>query len=105
MAPAMRPASSCSAPSSVEMDCAVAWVKVSGRAPYRSWLASSVAASWSKSPVIVVCPLIAPLMTGAEMTGGSYYYLDLTALGRQEEWEEPKGRSESARIGTPDFAS
>ena len=30
------------------------------------------------------------------MTGGSYYFLDLTALGRQEDWEEPKGRSESA---------
>ena len=37
--------------------------------------------------------------------GGSYYFLDLTALGRQEEWEEPKGRSESARSATPDFAS
>jgi predicted dithiol-disulfide oxidoreductase (DUF899 family) len=42
---------------------------------------------------------------GAEQTGGSYYFLDLTALGRQEEWEEPKGRSESAREATPDFAS
>jgi predicted dithiol-disulfide oxidoreductase (DUF899 family) len=41
---------------------------------------------------------------GAEMTGGSYYQLDLTALGRQEEWEEPKGRSESARAAHPDFA-
>lgn len=30
---------------------------------------------------------------GTEQTGGSYYFLDLTALGRQEEWEEPKGRS------------
>jgi predicted dithiol-disulfide oxidoreductase (DUF899 family) len=30
---------------------------------------------------------------GTEATGGSYYFLDLTALGRQEEWEEPKGRS------------
>jgi predicted dithiol-disulfide oxidoreductase (DUF899 family) len=30
------------------------------------------------------------------MTGGSYYYLDLTALGRQEEWEEPKGRATDA---------
>jgi predicted dithiol-disulfide oxidoreductase (DUF899 family) len=40
-----------------------------------------------------------------EATGGSYYFLDLTALGRQEEWEEPKGRSESARSATPDFAS
>ena len=37
---------------------------------------------------------------GLESTGGSYYFLDLTALGRQEEWEEPKGRSESARVGT-----
>ncbi len=42
---------------------------------------------------------------GAEQTGGSYYFLDLTALGRQEEWEEPKGRTESARAAQPDFAS
>jgi predicted dithiol-disulfide oxidoreductase (DUF899 family) len=42
---------------------------------------------------------------GLESSGGSYYFLDLTALGRQEEWEEPKGRSESARPATPDFAS
>jgi predicted dithiol-disulfide oxidoreductase (DUF899 family) len=41
---------------------------------------------------------------GAEMTGGSYYWLDLTALGRQEEWEEPKGRSSDARGAQPDFA-
>jgi len=42
---------------------------------------------------------------GLESTGGSYYFLDLTALGRQEEWEEPKGRTESARSATPDFGS
>jgi predicted dithiol-disulfide oxidoreductase (DUF899 family) len=42
---------------------------------------------------------------GLESTGGSYYFLDLTALGRQEDWEEPKGRSESIRSATPDFAS
>ena len=42
---------------------------------------------------------------GLESVGGSYYFLDLTALGRQEEWEEPKGRSESVRTATPDFAS
>ena len=42
---------------------------------------------------------------GLESTGGSYYFLDLTALGRQEEWEEPKGRTESARSASPDFAS
>jgi predicted dithiol-disulfide oxidoreductase (DUF899 family) len=42
---------------------------------------------------------------GLEGTGGSYYFLDLTALGRQEEWEEPKGRSDVTRGATPDFAS
>ena len=42
---------------------------------------------------------------GMESTGGSYYFLDLTALGRQEEWEEPKGRADSARAAQPDFAS
>ena len=26
---------------------------------------------------------------GLESTGGSYYFLDLTALGRQEDWEQP----------------
>ena len=41
---------------------------------------------------------------GAEMTGGSYYFLDLTALGRQEDWEEPKGRAPSARGAFPDFS-
>jgi len=41
---------------------------------------------------------------GGESTGGSYYFLDLTALGRQEDWEEPKGRAESARRAVPDFA-
>ena len=42
---------------------------------------------------------------GLESTGGSYYFLDLTALGRQEEWEEPKGRSESVREAQPDFSA
>jgi len=39
---------------------------------------------------------------GGEMTGGSYYFLDLTALGRQEDWEEPKDRAASARRAQPD---
>jgi predicted dithiol-disulfide oxidoreductase (DUF899 family) len=39
------------------------------------------------------------------MLGGAYYYLDLTALGRQEDWEEPKGRVAAARPAVPDFAS
>jgi predicted dithiol-disulfide oxidoreductase (DUF899 family) len=42
---------------------------------------------------------------GAEMLGGSYYFLDLTALGRQEAWEEPKGRADSARAAVPDFST
>jgi predicted dithiol-disulfide oxidoreductase (DUF899 family) len=42
---------------------------------------------------------------GTEMLGGSYYFLDLTALGRQEDWEEPKGRAADARAGVPDFST
>jgi len=42
---------------------------------------------------------------GAEATGGSYYFLDLTALGRQEEWEEPKGRAAAAHAASPNFAT
>jgi predicted dithiol-disulfide oxidoreductase (DUF899 family) len=42
---------------------------------------------------------------GLEALGGSYYFLDNTALGRQEDWEEPKGRSDSLRIAQPDFAT
>lgn len=30
---------------------------------------------------------------GTEQVGGTHYYLDMTALGRQEPWEEPKGRA------------
>ena len=40
---------------------------------------------------------------GAEQIGGSYYLLDLTALGRQEGWEEPKGRAQAPRSTTPGF--
>lgn len=42
---------------------------------------------------------------GAEWTGGSYAFLDLTALGRQEEWERPKGRANRSRGASPDFAT
>ena len=41
---------------------------------------------------------------GLESTGGSYYFLDLTALGRQEDWELPAGRSDAVRTNQPDFA-
>ena len=30
---------------------------------------------------------------GTDLLAGTYNYLDLTALGRQEDWEEPPGRS------------
>jgi predicted dithiol-disulfide oxidoreductase (DUF899 family) len=42
---------------------------------------------------------------GTEMLGGAYYFLDLTALGRQEEWEEPKGRAGDVRASLPDFST
>ena len=42
---------------------------------------------------------------GGEGTGGAYYWLDLTALGRQEEWEQPAGRVRIAREANPDFAA
>ena len=42
---------------------------------------------------------------GTEAVGGAYGYLDLTALGRQEAWEEPKGRVESPHGAVPDFAT
>jgi predicted dithiol-disulfide oxidoreductase (DUF899 family) len=42
---------------------------------------------------------------GMEYTGNAYTYLDMTALGRQESWEEPKGRSGADRDGDPSLAS
>ena len=42
---------------------------------------------------------------GLEQLGGSYYFLDLTALGRQEDWEEPKGRAASVHGAVPKFST
>jgi predicted dithiol-disulfide oxidoreductase (DUF899 family) len=42
---------------------------------------------------------------GTEAVGGAYCYLDLTALGRQEAWEEPKDRVENPHGAVPDFAT
>jgi predicted dithiol-disulfide oxidoreductase (DUF899 family) len=41
---------------------------------------------------------------GTEQIGGAYAFLDLTALGRQEDWEEPKGRAADPHAAMPDFA-
>jgi predicted dithiol-disulfide oxidoreductase (DUF899 family) len=40
---------------------------------------------------------------GTETTGGDYYFLDLTALGRQEDWEKPDGRSADKNLPRPDL--
>ena len=42
---------------------------------------------------------------GTEYVGNTYTLLDLTALGRQEDWEEPKGRVAPVRGGDPTFTS
>ncbi|HEX3090425.1 MAG TPA: DUF899 domain-containing protein [Ilumatobacteraceae bacterium] len=41
---------------------------------------------------------------GTELAVGAYPLLDLTALGRQEDWEEPKGRVANSKPPNPDFA-
>ncbi|MFD0516981.1 DUF899 domain-containing protein [Paractinoplanes durhamensis] len=40
---------------------------------------------------------------GTEQMGGAYGVLDMTALGRQEDWEIPKGRADTSRGAIPDF--
>jgi predicted dithiol-disulfide oxidoreductase (DUF899 family) len=40
---------------------------------------------------------------GTDGLGGSYSLLDLTALGRQEDWEEPKGRAPRVHGADPTF--
>ena len=41
---------------------------------------------------------------GTEVMTGAYSVLDLTALGRQEDWEEPKGRVEKPHEADPSFS-
>jgi predicted dithiol-disulfide oxidoreductase (DUF899 family) len=40
---------------------------------------------------------------GTDQLGGSYSWLDLTALGRSEDWEEPKGRAGRTHGADPTF--
>ncbi|MGB3440326.1 MAG: DUF899 domain-containing protein [Actinophytocola sp.] len=42
---------------------------------------------------------------GLEQVGGTHYFLDMTALGRQEPWEKPEGRAAAfgAQAGSPDL--
>jgi predicted dithiol-disulfide oxidoreductase (DUF899 family) len=41
---------------------------------------------------------------GTDILGSSYSLLDLTALGRQEVWEEPKGRAAQPHGADPSFS-
>ncbi|WP_432512621.1 DUF899 domain-containing protein [Kineococcus sp. SYSU DK001] len=41
---------------------------------------------------------------GTEQLGGAYAFLDMTALGRQEAWQEPADRVPDARGAVPNFA-
>ena len=41
---------------------------------------------------------------GTEALGGAYAFLDLTALGRQEDWEKPEGRAADPHGAMPNFA-
>ena len=36
---------------------------------------------------------------GTDLASGTYNWLDLTARGRQEDWEQPPGRSNSPLMG------
>ena len=38
-----------------------------------------------------------------ETVGNTYSWLDLTAFGRGEEWEEPKGRAAKVHGADPTF--
>lgn len=41
---------------------------------------------------------------GTDTIGSAYSWLDLTALGRQEDWEEPKGRAARPHGADPTFS-
>lgn len=41
---------------------------------------------------------------GTEQVGGGYGFLDMTALGRQEEWEQPSGRAVEPHAADPNFS-
>jgi predicted dithiol-disulfide oxidoreductase (DUF899 family) len=42
---------------------------------------------------------------GTEFVAATYTFLDLTALGRQEDWEEPKGRAANVHGADPSFST
>ncbi|MGH3170319.1 MAG: hypothetical protein ACRDN0_31105 [Trebonia sp.] len=47
--------------------------------------------------------MVRSIMNGEVLIGNAYTLLDLTALGRQEDWEEPKGRAPRLHGADPTF--
>ena len=78
-------------------------------------LGAAVVTAWAAllSPPILTAPASAApcpdvevtFARGTEECSDSYGILDHTALGRQEDWEEPKGRADQPHDATPDFSS
>ncbi len=69
MAPAIRPAFSCSPPSAAVTVVTLSSLKESGRAPYESMLPRSCADCWVKPPEISALPPVSAWLTdGSEMT-------------------------------------
>jgi predicted dithiol-disulfide oxidoreductase (DUF899 family) len=52
----------------------------------------------------VPCYTYSTFGRGTEQFGGAYNVLDLTALGRQEDWEQPAGRVSDPYPAIADFA-
>jgi len=63
MSPAIRPLRSCSVPRVAEICCSDWTVKLSGRDPKDSWLASVLACAWVKPPVIWTRPSVMDVVT------------------------------------------
>jgi len=60
---------------------------------------------WLKlvNPVVMFLNRIGLPVGGTEYIGNAYTLLDLTAFGRSEDWEEPKGRAPRLHGADPTF--
>ncbi len=72
---------------------------VGGHLPIVSWLdrARAVLPSWQHRPDVF--QIRRYRAGGTDLTSGTYNWLDLTARGRQEDWEQPPERSDSPLMG------
>ena len=50
-----------------------------------------------------ICHTYSAWARGTDVLGNAYSWLDLTALGRSEDWEEPKGRAPRLHEADPTF--